>query len=259
MHSKDDRTCYLCIKLHGNYAQQYGLQEHHVVFGWFGAGRKLSEKYGLKVYLCDGHHEHSPEAVHVDARIKRMLCEDAQRAFEAHYPNLSFIDIFGINYIEHTEGSSTEPDMEGTMNKVILMGRLTRDPEVRYSQGENPIAIARYTLAVDRRKTKSNENPEADFINCVAIGHNGEFAEKYLRKGIKICLEGRIQTGSYVNKDGQKVYTTEVNIESQEFAETKRGMSEEDKEARDAATMEAAGVDGFMNIPEGIEEELPFN
>lgn len=146
------------------------------------------------------------------------------------------------------------------MNKVILMGRLTRDPEVRYSQGENPIAIARYTLAVDRRKSRNNENQDtADFVSCVAIGHNGEFAEKYLKKGTKICLEGRIQTGSYTNKDGQKVYTTEVNVESQEFAESKHGMSEEDKDARDAASMAAAGSEGFMNIPDGIEEELPFN
>lgn len=146
------------------------------------------------------------------------------------------------------------------MNKVIEMGRLVRDPEVRYSQGENPTAIARYTIAVDRRKTKNNEEPGADFISCVAFGHNGEFAEKYLKKGTKVLIEGRIQTGQYTNKEGQKVYTTDVVVESQEFAESKRGMSEEDKDARDQAAMAAGGYgDEFMNIPPGMDEELPFN
>ena len=109
------------------------------------------------------------------------------------------------------------------MNKVILMGRLTRDPEVRYSQGENPLAIARYTLAVDRRQSRSNGGDEqsADFINCVAFGRSGEFAEKYLHKGTKIAVTGRIQTGSYTNKEGVKVYTTEVVVEDHEFAESR--------------------------------------
>lgn len=145
------------------------------------------------------------------------------------------------------------------MNNVILMGRLTRDPEVRYSQGENPLAIARYTLAVDRRRTKSNDDPGADFISCIAFGHNGEFAERYLKKGTKICVEGHIQTGSYTNNEGQKVYTTDVVIDNQEFAESKGGMSEADKNARDAAAMQGYNGDGFMNIPDGIDEELPFN
>lgn len=147
------------------------------------------------------------------------------------------------------------------MNKVILMGRLARDPEVRYSQGDNPMAIARYTLAVDRRRSKDNDNTGADFIGCVAFGRNGEFAEKYLKKGTKIVIEGRIQTGSYMNKDNQKVYTTDVVIESQEFAESKGSESSGDREARDQAAMQGytdAG-DGFMNIPDGIDEELPFN
>lgn len=139
------------------------------------------------------------------------------------------------------------------MNKVILMGRLTKDPEVRYSQGEKPTVIARYTLAVDRR------GEGADFIPCVAFGSNGEFAEKYFRKGTKIVIEGRIQTGSYTNKEGGKVYTTDVVVEHQEFAESKKGMSEEDREARDQAAMQGYAGDGFMNIPEGIDEELPFN
>ena len=145
------------------------------------------------------------------------------------------------------------------MNKVILMGRLTKDPEVRYSQGEKPLCIARYTLAIDRRKSKANEDPGADFISCIAFAHNGEFAEKYLKKGMKIAVEGRIQTGSYTNKEGQKVYTTDVVVEAQEFAESKGGMSEEDKAARDQAAMQGyIGADGFMNIPDGIEEDLPF-
>ena len=148
------------------------------------------------------------------------------------------------------------------MNKVILMGRLTRDPEVRYSQGENPTAIARYTLAVDRRFNRNNDEQSADFINCVAFGRNGEFAEKYLRKGTKIAATGRIQTGSYTNKDGVRVYTTDVVIEEQEFAESKNSSSAGNGGFtggnNNAPVMQDAG-DGFMNIPDGIDEELPFN
>ena len=107
------------------------------------------------------------------------------------------------------------------MNKVILMGRLTRDPEVRYTQGDNQMAIARYTLAVDRRFNRNGDENTADFISCVAFGKSGEFAERYLRKGTKIAVTGRIQTGSYTNKDGVKVYTTDVVVEDQEFAESK--------------------------------------
>lgn len=148
------------------------------------------------------------------------------------------------------------------MNKVILMGRLTRDPEVRYSQGENSTAVARYTLAVDRRFNRNNDEQTADFINCVAFGRNGEFAEKYLRKGTKILAEGRIQTGSYTNKEGQKVYTTDIVVENQEFAESKNNASSAggDSYSGNSAPMPASGAgDGFMNIPDGIEEELPFN
>lgn len=139
------------------------------------------------------------------------------------------------------------------MNKVILMGRLTRDPEVRYAQGSNS-AVARYSLAVDRR-FKRDGDADADFINCVAFGKSAEFAEKYLKKGTKILATGRIQTGSYTNKDGQKVYTTDVVVEDQEFAESKNSQSSGD--AYTASAPSAAG-DGFMNIPDGIEEELPF-
>jgi len=149
------------------------------------------------------------------------------------------------------------------MNKVILMGRLTRDPEVRYSQGETPLAIARYTLAVDRRFNRNNggDNQQtADFISCVAFGRSGEFAEKYLRKGTKIAVTGRIQTGSYTNRDGQTVYTTEVVVEDQEFAESKNSNSGSDGGYTGNSRPAPSGAgDGFMNIPDGIDEELPFN
>lgn len=145
------------------------------------------------------------------------------------------------------------------MNKVILMGRLTRDPEVRYSQGENQTAIARYSLAVNRR-FKREGDPEADFINCVAFGKQAEFAEKYLKKGTKMTITGRIQTGSYTNKDGVKVYTTNVIVEEQEFAESKAAA--ENHAAASPAPQPAPQqnqADGFMNIPDGIDEELPFS
>ena len=150
-----------------------------------------------------------------------------------------------------------------SMNKVILMGRLTRDPEVRYSQGEQPMAIARFSLAVDRRqKTNSADGQSADFINCVAFGKTGEFVEKYLRKGTKIALTGRIQTGSYTNKDGAKVYTTDIVAEDIEFAESKNSANREEAggftTAAPQSTFTSSG-DGFMNIPDGIDEELPFN
>lgn len=148
------------------------------------------------------------------------------------------------------------------MNKVILMGRLTRDPEVRYSQGENATAVARYTLAVDRRFNRNNDDQTADFINCVAFGRSGEFAEKYLHKGTKIAVTGRIQTGSYTNKDGVRVYTTEVIVEDQEFAESKNSAGNNNNDGGFAPANRpapAAAGDGFMNIPDGIDEELPFN
>ena len=144
------------------------------------------------------------------------------------------------------------------MNKVILMGRLTRDPEVRYSAGDNAMAIARYSLAVDRRRRANGGSDEqtADFINCVAFGKQAEFAEKYLRKGTKMLVTGRIQTGSYTNKDGVKVYTTDVVVEEQEFAESKAN-SDNGGFASAAPAPQSAG-DGFMNVPDGIDEELPF-
>ena len=146
------------------------------------------------------------------------------------------------------------------MNKVILMGRLTRDPEVRYSQGGNPMAIARYTLAVDRRFNRNNDEQTADFIGCVAFGKAGEFAEKYFRKGTKVAITGRIQTGSYTNKDGVKVYTTDVVVEDQEFAESKNSNAGDSNSNNETQEMgQPSSDDGFMNIPDGIDEELPFN
>lgn len=136
------------------------------------------------------------------------------------------------------------------MNKVIMMGRLTKDPEVRYS-GE--MAIARYSLAVDRKFKREGE-PTADFINCVTFGKNGEFAEKYLRKGMKIAVTGRIQTGSYKDKDGKTVYTTDIVVEEHEFAESKGTATNESE----VPTFKP-DANGFMSIPDGIEEELPFN
>ena len=176
------------------------------------------------------------------------------------------------------------------MNKVILMGRLTRDPDIRYTQGDNSMCIARYTLAVDRRfnRNAGNDGNNADFIPCVAFGRSGEFAEKYLKKGTKMAITGRIQTGSYTNKDGVKVYTTEVVVEDQEFAESKNassggsgnyggnnygggnsgsysggngGSSYNGGGANQAPRQSADtsdSLDGFMNIPDGIDEELPF-
>ena len=180
------------------------------------------------------------------------------------------------------------------MNKVILMGRLTRDPDIRYTQGDNPMCIARYTLAVDRRfsRNANNDGNNADFISCVAFGKTAEFTEKYLKKGTKMAITGRIQTGSYTNKDGAKVYTTEEVVEDQEFAESKNasaggnfggngnnyggngnnyggnggnsygGNGGSYNSGANRAPQQSAGnsdsLDGFMNIPDGIDEELPF-
>ena len=156
------------------------------------------------------------------------------------------------------------------MNKVILIGRLTRDPEVRYTQrnsSQDSIAIARFTMAVDRRFRKE---ATADFISCVSFGKTAEFAEKYFKKGMKVAITGRVQTGSYTNKDGQKVYTTDVVVEEQEFAESKSasqapvsgqsGSSGGNSQAGGAAgSRTQVDDDGFMQIPDGIDEELPFS
>ena len=139
------------------------------------------------------------------------------------------------------------------MNKVILMGRLCADPEVRYSQNQKQTAVARYRLAVDRRFKREGEQT-ADFISCVAFGKAAEFAEKYLRQGTKIAITGRIQTGSYTNREGQKVYTTDVVVEEQEFAESKGASGN-----IEGSAPQATDPDGFMSLPDGIDEELPFN
>ena len=147
------------------------------------------------------------------------------------------------------------------MNKVILMGRLTRDPQVRYTQGQDPMAIARFTLAVDRRGRKQEGQQDADFPSCVAFGKSAEFVEKYVHQGTKIVLTGRIQTGSYTNRDGNKVYTTDVVAENVEFAESKAAAANNEGgyQAARPEPSSAAG-DGFMNIPDGVEDEgLPFN
>ncbi len=151
------------------------------------------------------------------------------------------------------------------MNRVILMGRLTRDPEVRYSQNDTSMAIARFSIAVDRRRQQNNDGQTADFINIVAFGRLGEFAEKYLHKGTKVALEGRIQTGSYTNKEGVKVYTTDIIADNIEFAESK-GASDgaasgggQSYSAPQGQAEPTPADDGFMNIPDGIDEELPFS
>ncbi|MBQ2902330.1 MAG: single-stranded DNA-binding protein [Agathobacter sp.] len=146
------------------------------------------------------------------------------------------------------------------MNKVILMGRLTRDAEVRYSQGDASTAVARFSLAVDRRFKRDGDEQTADFINCVAFGRTGEFMERFGRKGTKFLVEGRIQTGSYTNKDGQRVYTTDVVVEQVEFAESKASSDNNGGYVpADRPSPSGAAGDGFMNIPDGIDEELPFN
>lgn len=150
------------------------------------------------------------------------------------------------------------------MNKAILMGRLTRDPEIRYSQGENTAAFAKFTLAVDRRfRKEGNSDQTADFISCVAFGKTAKFMEKYTHQGTKLVVEGRIQTGSYTNKDGNKVYTTDVVVENMEFAESKNSSSGNNGNENGYFPQQPpAGTvgDGFINIPDGLEDEgLPFS
>lgn len=144
------------------------------------------------------------------------------------------------------------------MNKSILVGRLTRDPEVRYSQGENANAVARFTIAVNRRFKNNEGNYDADFINCVAFGKSAEFIEKYFKKGMAIGITGRIQTGNYTNKDGVKVYTTDVVVEEAEFVESKNSGGSS-ASSNIPTNNNSPSADGFMNIPDGIDEELPFN
>jgi len=154
------------------------------------------------------------------------------------------------------------------MNKVIMIGRLTRDPDIRYTQGQDQMCIARFTLAVDRKGRRQEGQQNADFPSCVTFGKAGEFIEKWIKKGTKIAVTGRLQTGSYTNRDGVKVYTTDVVCEDVEFAESKAagsarqngGSGQAQSGAYTPTPAEgAAGYDGFMNIPDGIDEELPFS
>ena len=151
------------------------------------------------------------------------------------------------------------------MNKVILMGRLTRDPEVRYSQGASQTAVARFSIAVDRRFKREGE-PDADFFNCTAFGKQAEFIERYLHKGTKVVLSGRVQNDNYTNKEGQMVYSVRVMVDEIEFAESKNAASQNEGGysnnggfGGNAAPAPSGAGDGFMNIPDGIDEELPFN
>ena len=228
---KKDGTCYLCKLLHDDYSEKY-TEEHHVFGGW--ANRDLSERYGLKVYLCIYHHREGKEAVHNNHELMMRLKALGQQSFEQHYQE-NFREIFGKNYKEED------------MNKAFFMGRLCKDPEVRHT-AEGKV-IARFSLAVDRKFKKEGE-PEADFFNMTSFGKQAEFVEKYLRKGSKILVEGEIRNDTYTNKEGQKVYATQVITSAIEFAESKRDGAQ-------TPTPSTAG-DGFMSIPDGIDEELPF-
>lgn len=142
------------------------------------------------------------------------------------------------------------------VNKVILIGRLAKDPEVRYTDGMDPLCIARYTIAVDRKIKKQGE-AAADFIRCICFGKTGEFVESYLKKGIKVAITGRVQTGSYTNKDGKKVYTTDIVVEEHEFCESKGNQARQEAQMEQKESV--VDENGFMNIPDGIDEDLPFN
>ena len=217
------------------------LEEHHIFYGR--KTRKKAEGTGLKVHLCPECHRRQPTGVHGgNWGLELKLKEIAQAEYQKTHTNAEFIQLFGKNYIDQ-EGKS--------LNKAILMGRLTKDPETRYTTGDKPIAITKYTLAIDKRGRQQDQT--ADFINVVAFDKNGEFAEKYFRQGIRVLISGRIQTSSYTNKAGQKVYTTDVIVEEQEFADSKK---------TGPAAGVAAGPDigqGFMRIEDGLETGLPFN
>ena len=219
------------------------LEEHHIFYGSH-CERAASEHYGLKVLLCVGHHRTGRKAVHKNPESREYLCRIAQKEFERLYGHESYMGTFSRNYLE---------EKEWNMNKAFLMGRLTRDPEIRYTQGNEPMCIAKYTLAVDRRR-KGEGGPTADFIACTSFGKAGEFIEKYCRKGTKLTISGRIQTGSY-EKDGVKHYTTEVVTEEIEFSESKRT----DATSQQDQSSQAAGDEGFMRVSDELDEDLPFN
>lgn len=238
LQDREDRECYLCARYFPNGSGP--LEEHHIFYGE--GQRKLSEHYGLKVLLCIGHHKTGPDAVHKSRETREYLCRIAQKAFEAEYGHENFMKTFGMNYL---------PEKEWKMNKVALMGRLTRDPEIRYTKGQEPMCVAKYTLAVDRRRGKDGQQ-SADFIGITSFGKAGEFIEKYCHKGTKLAITGRIQTGHYTDQNGNTKYTTDVITEEIEFAESKKAV---------ATSQQAADVDddGFMKVDDTIDEDLPFN
>ena len=145
------------------------------------------------------------------------------------------------------------------MNKIILMGRLTRNPEVRYTSGENTTAIARFSIAVNRKFAKETDEVKADFFNCVAFGTRGEFVEKYVKQATKVLITGRVQNDNYTNREGQKVYGISIMVEEIEFAESKNAAQNNNKTSNNVDTPQQQTNDGFMNIPTDLQEELPFN
>lgn len=243
IHDQGEKQCLLCMIMDNDFGPKR-VHDHHIFGGT--ANRRVSEAEGLHCNLCiDRHHEDGPEAVHRNRFNNVLLKIIGQQIYEQTHTRAEFIARFGKSFAELEDKE---------VNKVVLSGRLTRDPEIRYTAGNTPLAIARYTLAVDRRFKKDGE-ASADFIQCVSFGQSAEFAERYFKKGTKITISGRIQTGSYTNQNGHKVYTTEVVIEEQEFAESKKAGTQGVETSKPAETQ---CENGFMNIPEGLEEELPF-
>lgn len=223
--------CYAC----GRYGQ---LEEHHIFYGR--KQRQMAEKQGLKVHLCQLCHGKGREGVHGgNTGLNMWLKEIAQAAFEETHTREEFMALFGKNYIGVKK-----------MNQVILMGRLTRDPELRYINQDNPRPVANYTLAVDRKGKAGGDSQNADFIKVAAFDRAAEFADRYFRKGMRVLVSGRIVTGSYTGKNGQKVYTTEVYATDQEFADSKGAAVPKEPEPE--------GV-GFMKISDGVESDLPFD
>lgn len=240
IHDQSVKQCLLCMLLEDDFSKK-PVHDHHIFGGT--ANRRISEAEGMRCNLCLKHHEENSEAVHKNRFNNVLLKIIGQQAYEQTHPRTDFIARFGKSYIDLEDRN---------VNKVVLSGRLTKDPQVRYTDGTNPMAIARYTLAIDRRFKREGE-ATADFIPCVAFGRDGEFVERYFKQGMKVTISGRIQTGSYVGANGQKIFTTEVVIEEQEFAEKKKTET-----PKTAETRCGTDPDGFMNIPEGLEEEMPF-
>lgn len=241
IHDQSKKQCLLCMILDDDFNWK-AVHDHHIFGGT--ANRTISEAEGMRCNLCiEKHHENGPEAVHRNRFNNVLLKTIGQQAYEQTHTREEFIARFGRSFTELEDEN---------VNKVVLSGRLTRDPEVRYSAGETQLAIARFTLAVDRRFKRDGE-ATADFIRCISFGNMAEFAEKYFGQGMKITISGRIQTGSYTDNTGKKVYTTDVVIEEQEFAEKKKPETQKTAETRCETD-----PDGFMNIPEGLEEEMPF-